>query len=73
LLSLDLHEKAYNRYALDANQGTTHLATFRGLVKKYPHIPAADILNDLVASQPGSEGKSDIPHPCYPELAYKRI
>jgi hypothetical protein len=57
LLSSGLHEEAYNRYALDANQGTTHLATFRALIKKYPHKPAADILNDLVASEPGSEGR----------------
>ncbi|TAL52254.1 MAG: hypothetical protein EPN89_02250 [Methylovulum sp.] len=57
LLSSGLYEEAYGRYALDANQGTTHLATFRGLVKKYPHKPAGDILRDLVASQPGSEGK----------------
>ena len=57
LLSSGLYEEAYDGYALDANQGTTHLATFRGLVKKYPHKPATDILSDLVASQPGSEGK----------------
>ena len=57
LLASGLHEEAYNRYALDANQGTTHLATFRRLVKKYPHKPAIDILRNLVASEPGSEGK----------------
>jgi hypothetical protein len=57
LLSSGLVEEAYSRYAIDANQGTTHLATFRALVKKYPHKPAADILRDLVTSQPGSEGK----------------
>jgi len=57
LLSSGLYEEAYNRYALEANQGTTYLATFRAIVKKYPHTPAADILRDLVASQPGSEGK----------------
>lgn len=57
LLSSGLYEEAYNRYALDANKGTTHLATFRALVKKYPHKPAADILHDLVASEPGTEGK----------------
>ena len=39
------------------SEGTTHLATFRALVKKYPHKPAADILHDLVASEPGTEGK----------------
>ncbi len=57
LLSSGLYEEAYKRYALDANQGTTNLATFRCLVKKYPLQPPFDILRDLVASQPGSEGK----------------
>ena len=57
LIASGLHEEAYKRYALDANQGTTHLATFRRLVKKYPHKPAIDILRNLVASEPGSEGK----------------
>jgi hypothetical protein len=57
LLSSGLVEEAYKRYALDANQSTTHLATFRGLVKKYPHKPPVAILHHLVASQPGSEGK----------------
>jgi hypothetical protein len=57
LLSAGLYEEAYTRYALDANQGTTYLATFRAIVKKYPHKPTVDILRDLVASQPGSEGK----------------
>jgi len=57
LLSSGLYEEAYNRYALDANQGTTYLATFRSLIRKYPNKPAVDILRDLVSSQPGSEGK----------------
>lgn len=57
LLSSGLFDEAYNRYALAANQGTTYLATFRAIVKKYPNKSAADILRDLVASQPGSEGK----------------
>lgn len=57
LLSSGLSDEAYNRYALKANQGTTYLATFRAIVKKYPHKSAADILRDLVANQPGSEGK----------------
>ncbi|WP_340124506.1 hypothetical protein [Methylobacter svalbardensis] len=57
LLSSGLFDEAYNRYALKANQGTTYLATFRAIVKKYPHKSAADILRDLVANQPGSEGK----------------
>lgn len=57
LLSSGLHEDAYRRYALEANQGTTNLATFRAITKKYPDKPASDILRDLVASTPGSEGK----------------
>ena len=57
LLSSGLHAEAYQRYALLANQGATHLATFRALTEKYPALPAADILRDLIASTPGSEGK----------------
>ena len=57
LLSCGMLDEAYDRYALDANQSTTNLATFRAIAKKYPHKPAQDILRDLVASQPGAEGK----------------
>lgn len=57
LLSSGLIDEAYQRYALAANQGTTHLATFRALVKKYPQKPPEEMLRDLIASTPGSEGK----------------
>jgi hypothetical protein len=57
LLSSGMLDEAYSRYALDANQSTTNLATFRAIVKKYPHKPAADILRDLIKSTPGAEGK----------------
>ena len=57
LLSSGLQEEAYKRYAIAANQNTTHMATFRAIVKKYPQLAPADILRDLVASHPGSEGK----------------
>ena len=57
LLSSGLAEEAYRRYAIVANQNTTHLATFRAIVKKYPQRDPADILRDLVAKQPGAEGK----------------
>jgi hypothetical protein len=50
-------DEAYVRYAIAANEGTSHLATFRAIVKKYPHKQAGDILHDLIASDPGSEGK----------------
>lgn len=56
LLSSGNYEDAYD-YALEANQGTTHLATFRAIAKKYPNKNAEDILRDLVKIQPGSEGK----------------
>ena len=57
LQSSGLVEEAYARYAIAANQSTTHLATFRAIAKKYPHKNAADILRDLAASTPGAEGK----------------
>lgn len=57
LLSSGLLDEAYCRYALEANQGTTHLATFRAIAKKYPHKQPDEILRDLIASTPGTEGK----------------
>ncbi len=57
LLSSGLADEAYARYAFEANQGTTFLATFRALAKKYPTKAPAKILDDLVASTPGQEGK----------------
>ncbi len=57
LLSSGMTEEAYRRYAIEANQATTNLATFRAIVKKYPNKPPAEILQDLIASTPGSEGK----------------
>lgn len=57
LLSSGLNDEAYRRYAIEANQGTTNLATFRAIAKKYPGIPADQILRDLIATQRGAEGK----------------
>jgi hypothetical protein len=57
LLSSGLAEEAYQRYAMEANQATTFLATFRSIAKKYPMKAPAQILDDLVASTPGQEGK----------------
>lgn len=57
LLSSGLAEEAYQRYAVEANQGATHLATFRAIAKKYPNKSATEILRDLIASTPGAEGK----------------
>jgi hypothetical protein len=57
LLSSRLADDAYQRYAIAANRTTTNLATFRAIAKKYPNKDAADILRDLVKSEPGAEGK----------------
>lgn len=57
LLSAGCWEEAYRRYAFLANEKTTHLATFRALAKKYPQVERAKILEDLIASTPGDEGK----------------
>ncbi|MFM0260389.1 hypothetical protein [Paraburkholderia sediminicola] len=57
LLSSGMMDEAYRRYAIEANQATTHVATFRAIVKKYPHRTPHSILDDLVASSPGAEGK----------------
>ena len=57
LLSSGLADEAYARYAIEANQGTTFLSTFRAIAKKYPTKAPAKILDDLVASTPGREGK----------------
>lgn len=57
LLSSGLVDEAYQRYAMAANHGSTNLATFRALTRKYPHRAQADILRDLIASTPGAEGK----------------
>ena len=57
LLSSGLAEEAYRRYAIAANQGTTNLATFRAITKKYPYVPSEQVLRDLIAGTPGAEGK----------------
>lgn len=57
LLSSGLADEAYARYAIAASQGTTFLATFRAIAKKYPTQRPAKILDDLVANTPGQEGK----------------
>jgi hypothetical protein len=57
LLSSGMSDVAYERYAVQANQATTNTATFRAIAKKYPTKSSREILNDLVLSQPGAEGK----------------
>jgi hypothetical protein len=50
-------DEAYARYAMAAASGTTNLAIFRSIRKKYPAIDSERILHDLAASKPGQEGK----------------
>lgn len=57
LLNSGLVDEAYARYGVEANQKTTYLATFRAIAKKYPSMDPAAILQDLVKSTPGAEGK----------------
>ncbi len=57
LLSSGMADEAYQRYGLRANQAGTYLATFRAVLKKYPHQTPSQILADLVDTTPGDEGK----------------
>ena len=57
MLDAGVADEAYARYAVEATYATPDLATFKAIVKKYPGKPRETILRDLVASQPGNEGK----------------
>ena len=57
LLSSGLYEEAYREYGLRANRGGTHLATFRNLARKYQMKEKTEILEDLIGTTPGEEGK----------------
>ena len=57
LLSSGRVEDAYDRYGLRANRAGTYLATYRAVARKYPHKAPRDILDDLVKTTPGDEGK----------------
>jgi hypothetical protein len=57
LLSSGLYEEAYRQYGLTVNRGGTNLATFRNIARKYPKKEKIRILEDLIESTPGEEGK----------------
>ena len=57
LLKAGRRADAFNQYALLANQANTHIATFRGLAKKYPELAKDRLLDHLIASTPGEPGK----------------
>ena len=55
LLSSGMANEAYERYAFEANQAGTYLATFRAICKKYPGRTPGSILADLVDRTPGNK------------------
>ena len=57
LLSSGLVDEACRRYGLLANHPGTYVAWYRVVARKSPQIPPDQILDDLVASTPGEEGK----------------
>ncbi|CAN5812070.1 hypothetical protein BH09MYX1_BH09MYX1_46920 [soil metagenome] len=57
LLSSGLSDEAFERYAAEANGAGTYVATFRAVAKKYATKSPAEVLDRLVASTPGDEGK----------------
>jgi tetratricopeptide (TPR) repeat protein len=57
LHSSGLYDEAYQQYGLAANLGGTNLSTFRNIAKKYPMKEKSQILQDLIKSTPGAEGK----------------
>ena len=57
LLSSGMVEEAYRRYGLSANGRGTYLATYRAVAAKYPSKDPTTILEDLVRTTPGNEGK----------------
>jgi hypothetical protein len=57
LLAAGRVEEAYRRYSFEATRATSYLATYRALARKYPHKRPEELMEDLVASTPGDEGK----------------
>lgn len=57
LISAGREEEAYRLYGLKANYRQTYLATYKAIAKKYPGIDKNVILQDLINSTPGEEGK----------------
>jgi hypothetical protein len=57
LLRAGRRDEAYARYAIDANQASSHVSTYRAIAKKYPEIEPDRLLRDLIDSTPGEEGK----------------
>lgn len=61
LLDTGFVDEAYADYALEAAYASTNAAMFKSVVKMYPLVPKEKILSDLVARDPGNEGKWFVP------------
>jgi hypothetical protein len=57
LLPSGLAEEAYKGYAIVANRSTSYLASYRAIMRKYPHKGAGAILPDLLAARLVKKGK----------------
>ena len=57
LLQAGRQTEAYERFAIQASQANSHLATYRAIAKEYPQVDADFVLSDLVAATPGQGGK----------------
>lgn len=57
LLSSGMVDEAYRRYAMEAHRGSSYLATFKAVCRKYPGKDRQVILSDLVSTTPSDEGK----------------
>ncbi|MEM9354851.1 MAG: hypothetical protein AAGB04_01440 [Pseudomonadota bacterium] len=44
--------EAYQTYAMQSSQATTHLATFRQIARRYPELDSREILQDLIRTHP---------------------
>lgn len=57
LLGAGRRVEAYEQYAIAAHKENTYLATYRAIAKRYPEVDPDRLLEDLIASTPGCEGK----------------
>jgi hypothetical protein len=57
LLDAGRVDEAYVRYGIQATTANTHIARYRAISKRYPSVEQSRILDDLIASTPGEEGK----------------
>ena len=57
LLRASRADEAYLRYAHDAHQAGTYLATCRSIIRTYPHKDSREILQDCIERTPFEPGK----------------